>query len=308
MGVIGQIIMLFMLILLGFTIRKMGIVSEAINKEISSFVLKVALPAFLISSMDFPFSKEVLWDSVWLIVISFLVYFASIIISKLYSRLMKNSGRSRDVMEYVIIFSNSGYMGYPVVYHIFGEKGVFYAAIYNLSFSVLVWSYGVYLLKSDAHAVNLSWYQRIKNTMSPGLVAILVGYFSFLTGLKFPQVFMSLFEMVGSTTTPLSMMFIGFILTEVNYKEALKNVQIWYLSGIRLVLVPALTYVALYALGVSGLMLYIPVIISAMPAAANTAIFASQFESDYKLGSLLIFTTTLLSVGTIPVLMFLLNP
>lgn len=303
MSVMGQIFVLFMLIMIGFAIRKLGIVSSAMNKEVSSFVLNVALPAMLISSMDFPFSMEVLIDSGLLIVISFAVYGVSILLSKLYSRVMGNTGKARDVMEYVIVFSNCGYMGYPVVREIFGEKGVFYAALYNLSFSILIWSYGVYLLKSDDAVKKISIRARLKRVVSPGLVAIVIGYFMFLTGLSFPEPVKVILEMLGDTTTPLSMMFIGFILTEVKFKEAMQNTQVWWISLLRLVVIPVLTFTALTLIGFKGLTLYVPVIISAMPAAANTAIFASQFNSDYKLGSLLIFATTLLSLGTIPILM-----
>jgi predicted permease len=305
MAVMGQIFVLFSLIVLGYIIKKLDVVSSAINKEIGSFVLNVALPAFIVTSMDFPFSVEVLKDSAFLIVISFSVYGGSILLSKLYSKLTKTQGQSRDVMEYVIIFSNTGYMGYPVIYELFGEKGVFYAAIYNMSFNILVWSYGVHLLKSKDQKIRVPFMTRLRKIFNPGLVALLIGYTLFLTGFEIPGPLRTMLTMVGSTTTPLSMMFIGFILTEVRLKDAFFNWHMWAISGLRLVLIPVLTFFVLSALGFEGLTLYIPVVISAMPAAANTAIFSSQLGSDYRLGSLLIFASTLLSVGTIPLLIFL---
>lgn len=305
MAILTQIFVLFALIVIGYIVRKLGLVTAAINREIGALVLNIALPAFIISSMDFPFSLEVLKDSALLVVISFAVYGASIAISKVYTRLTRAKGPGRPVLEYVITFSNSGYMGYPVVYEIFGEKGVFYAAIYNMAFNILVWSYGVHLLRGKGTEVKMDLASRLRKIFNPGLVALIIGYTLFLTGTDLPEGIKKVLQMVGSTTTPLSMMFIGFILTEVPLKEALKSSHVWAVSALRLVLIPALAYLVLTALGVSGLTLMIPVLIAAMPAAANTAIFASQLGGDYHTGSLLIFASTLLSVITIPLLMYL---
>lgn len=307
MEIFNQIFVIFALIIVGYIIRKLGIVSQAFNREISRFVLNVALPAFLLSSMQFEFSIEILQASGLLVAISFAVYALSIALSKLYSKITGVSGASRAVIEYVIVFSNCGYMGYPVVGQIFGEKGVFYAAIYNLSFNILIWTYGINLLKGKRDTTVTTLESRVKRIVNPGLVAIVIGYVMFLLNLSFPAPVVNLLKSVGSTTTPLSMMFIGFILTEVKLKSALKDYHLWLTSALRLIAIPALTYLALNMLGLTGLTLYIPVIISAMPAAVNTAVFAAEYGADYKMGSLLIFSSTLLSALTIPILLLIMK-
>ncbi len=301
-----QILVIFLMILLGYVVRKKNVVTQAFNKELSSFVMNVALPAFILKSMAFDFSFEILKKSTWLVVISFCVYGFSIVLSKFYSKIMGNEGASKAVLEYVIIFSNTGYMGYPVVAQIFGDIGVFYAAIYNLSFNILVWSYGVDLLRSKDEEV-LTLKMRLKHLVNPGLIALAVGYFMFLTGLKFPAPIKVLLDAVGNTTTPLSMMFIGFILTEINIKSSFKNPQLWYVGIIRLIIIPAVTFLGLTMFGFTGLTLYIPVVISAMPAAVNTAVFSAKYDSDYQLASLLIFSSTFFSAITIPLLLLIIK-
>jgi predicted permease len=56
----------------------------------------------------------------------------------------------------------------------------------------------------------------------------------------------------------------------------------------------------LSTLGFEGLLLQVPVVLSAMPASANSAIVASRYGNDYRLASKLIFVTTLLCIITIP--------
>ncbi len=306
MAVLNQIFVLFSLILVGYVVKKLKIVSDEFQAGIAPLVLNVTLPAFILSSMTFEFSLEILKSSGKLIIISFAMYGVAFILSKLYSRVFKNKDKQRAVLEYAIMFSNSGYMGYPVVAQLFGEKGVFYAAIYNLSFTVLIWTYGVDLLRSNKDD-RISLKKRLLALINPGLIAVLLGFSMFVSGLKFPQPVYSLLNLIGSTTTPLSMMFIGFILTEIKPSAVVKNYQLWLISLIRLVVMPVLVYFILSVLGFTGLVLYIPVVIVAMPVAVNVAVFASRYQSDYRLGSLLIFTSTLLSIVTVPILMLLIH-
>ncbi len=304
MTVFSQIFVLFALIIVGYISKKLKLIPDQLQSGIAPFIMNITLPAFILSSMNFEFSVETLQSSGWLIVISFAMYGIAFIASKLYSKVVPNGPRQRAVIEYAIMFSNSGYMGYPVVAQLFGERGVFYAAIYNLSFNVLVWTYGVDLLTGSKN-VDMTVKQRLLALINPGLIAVVLGFTMFLFNLSFPAAIYSILNSIGGMTTPLSMMFIGFILTEIKPSAIFKNVQLLTVSAIRLIALPALTYLILALLGFTGLMLSIPVVIVGMPVAVNVAIFASRYQADYRLGSLLIFTSTLLSVITVPLMMLL---
>jgi predicted permease len=70
---------------------------------------------------------------------------------------------------------------------------------------------------------------------------------------------------------------------------------------IRLVGIPLAVFAALKLLGFSGYLLIVPVLFSAMPAAANISILADQFGGNEELASRLVFISTLFSVFTLPV-------
>jgi len=297
-----QVLVLFLLIIAGVIIKKKGIVTDHINAEVSSLVVNVCLPAFILSSMAFDFSLEVLTNSGLLVVISFSIYGVSIALSKVLNKGLGLKGAARDVYEYVAVFPNCGFMGYPVLHAAFGQEAVFYAAIYNLSFSVLVWSYGVFIMQRShrENAEQRSIFSIIKSSVNPAMIAVLLGFLMFLTGIKLPGPIHQTVKMIGSATTPLSMMFIGFILAEVHPRELFSDKRDFLLTFHRLVILPALVYFTLTTIGISGITLVIPVVITAMPAAANSAILASRYQSDFKLASKLIFITTLFSILTIP--------
>lgn len=300
MIIINQVFVLFLLIVSGFAIKKLKVVSDNINKEISSLVINVALPAFIITSMNQSFTPEILKNSIVLLFISASVYIFAIIFAKIYVKLNGYSGSKKDIYEYIIVFANVGYMGYPVVSVALGEIGVFYAAVYNLSFNFLVWTYGVHLITRTSENKDVK-----KNIFNPGFVALIIGFSLFLLSINLPDPIYRTLKMIGSTTTPLSMMFIGFILADVSIKELYTDKGPFALSFVRLILLPTIVLIVLKLLSFDGYMLSIPVLLSAMPAAANTSILASRYDGDVRLASKATFLSTLLSIFTIPIILSL---
>jgi hypothetical protein len=101
-------------------------------------------------------------------------------------------------------------------------------------------------------------------------------------------------------------MFIGFILADSDIKQLTMDWKVYAFSVLRLLIMPICVYLVLKNLGYEGLLLGVPVVISAMPAAANSAVIAAQFGSDYQLASRVIFISTLASIATIPIFVALL--
>lgn len=301
---INKIILLFLLIIIGYIAKKAKFVESEIKSHISSLVLNVTLPLYIFTAMQFDFSRDVLKETGQLVLISFLYYLGVTILSYMYAKGFKLKDMKKDVFQYVIIFSNVGYMGYPIMNEIAGDQGRFYAAIYNLSFNLLTWTLGVYIMSRHQNRLERpSVKDRLKHIFNPSLVAVILGFLCFVTSFKLPAIVMETFTSVGGVTTPLSMMFIGIILAEITFKDMVADWSVLLVSMIRLLMIPLLTWVILSALHFEGLVLTIPVVLSAMPAAANTAIVAARYENDYHMASKLIFMTTLLSIVTIPIIL-----
>ena len=92
---VQQVIVLFLLIVAGLFVKKKGIVTDHINAEVSNLVINICLPSFIIASMAFDFSVEVLVNSGMLVVLSFIIYGVSIILSRILTRVLKIQGAQR---------------------------------------------------------------------------------------------------------------------------------------------------------------------------------------------------------------------
>lgn len=293
---------LFILILAGFIIRKFNIVDGNFTKPLSNFLFYVSLPAMIISSMDFPFSPELLADSLCLVVFGTGVMGASVLLSCFFSKILSPDYASRNVYEFSMIFSNFAFMGLPVAGAIFGKKGIFLTSVYTIPIYLIVNTYGIMLMQRDSRG-----WKGIKpgNIINPSIVAALIGFMLFAFSLKFPEFIASPLNMLGSTTTPLSMVLACMLLAGVGLKDMFGNYRVYLVVFIRLLGLPLLVLIILRMFVSDPLLVGVPVINTAMPVAANVSILSEKFGGNSRLGSQCVFISTFLSIATIPVIAWL---
>ncbi|SHH78542.1 hypothetical protein SAMN02745135_02118 [Caloranaerobacter azorensis DSM 13643] len=300
--VLNQVLVLFILLMLGFILKKINIITDELGKGLSTLIIYVTLPALIITSMNYKFSRDILSNSIRLIIIGIIVYIFMIVVGIIFVKLLNIQEPQKGIYLFLTIFPNVGFMGYPVVEVAFGKIGVFYAAIYNLIFNVLIWTLGVILVNPE-HKKKIN----LKSLINPGTVSIVLGFILFIFSIKLPKpIYISLHKL-GASTTPMAMLVVGSLLGDAKFKEIFGNIKLFIVALLRLIIIPLSVLFVLIRLNLSPIVAGIPVIISSMPAAANAAIFARRFDSDYRLASQGVFLTTLISILTIPFILFILN-
>lgn len=301
-NVLDQSIILFLLIVIGFIARKKNIVTDETIKGFSEFVLKVTLPLFIIVSMDKEFSKDKIVYSGLILGISVITYLFKILLSKAFIKYADPLDIQKGVYRFIIIFSNSGFMGYPIAYALYKDDGVFYAAMLNITFNILIWTLGVKLMNTQTE----DHQDGLKNLiLNPGIFSVIIGLILFLTPLTLPKLLTEPMAMVGGMTTPMAMIVVGGILGGTKIGSAFKNKKLIIVSLIRLILIPLFILLVLLPFNLPKIVLGITVIIDAMPAAANTAIFARRYDSDYCLASQGVFLSTLMNIVTTPLILYI---
>ncbi|MDK2799540.1 MAG: malate permease [Clostridiales bacterium] len=302
MSTFNQILVLFMMLMIGFVVRKLNIVDHTFSKNLSNFLFNIVFPATIIHSMIYPFSIDVLIDSIWLIVISLGVIVFSVIVAMVTIRFLNTDELSRNVYEFGIIFSNFGFMGFPVVQALFGQEGIFYTSIFILPMRLLLNSLGI-IIMSRGLGDRIKW--NFKSFINPPVVSVLIGFFVFIFSIKFPQPIEMTISMVAATTAPLSMILAGILLATAKFSEMFSNYHVYIISFIRLFFLPVCVLIVLRLFDLDLLMIGVPVIITAMPMAANASILAEKYNGNAYLGAQCVFISTLISIITIPLIVFL---
>lgn len=298
--VLIQTVALFILIFIGYILRKTNIIKPSDVKGMSELIVKVTLPLLIINSMAIDFSKDKIIFSVVVFIISSIAFFIKNIFGKQIVKIMRSKGSQSDVYRSMMLFSNSAFMGFPVVNAVYGKEGIFYAAIINVSFTIFIWTLGIDILDKKNDKKNY-----IDLIKKPGILSIIIGLFFFFLPITIPTIIEIPLVMIGDMTTPLAMLTIGAMLTESNMFDIFREKRLFVISAIRLVLFPILFMFSLFLLPLPSKIVGILLILESMPVASTVAIFSKQYDSDYKLASQGVFLSTLLNIVTIPIILYL---
>jgi malate permease and related proteins len=145
----------------------------------------------------------------------------------------------------------------------------------------------------------------VKALTNPAIVAVLAGSILFFFSIKLPLPIFKTLDMVGSITTPLSMIVIGSMLAELNFQELFNDFSVYYSAVARLLIIPLGAALILNLCGIEHNLLRICIIAAAMPAGTMTAILAKKYNQNTLLASRIVFISTVLSILTLPIIFVL---
>ena len=295
MVLLNKIISLFLIILIGVYGTKKNIINEEVNKGLRRILLEITLPLLVINSFSFDFA-EGMGKNVFISFIYSIVFIAiGGIIS--YILLMPMKGEKKKILHFANVFSNCGFIGFPIINSLYGAEGVVYTSIFNMIFTIVIWTYGVMIFSDKISKENIK-----KVLVNPAIIAVYIGIPMMLFKIKLPSAILDTAKIVGDMTAPISMIIVGSILSKINIKDVFKEVSVYYGSLIKLVLIPLGLIGIKAVLKDNSNIINTIIIIQAMPAAAMTSIFAADFNKEKEYSAIVVFITTLLSIVTITII------
>ena len=292
--VITQIISLFLVALVGFYGGKRNIIDENLSNGLSKLLVEIATPFLVISSFSISYGSNISNNVIKAFIYSIIIFTLTPLLVK--PLLIGIDKENRNVFEFAMVFSNCGFMGFPIAQSVFGNEGVVYAAIFNMVFNVFVWTYGVMLFNNTS-----SFKEVLKSLKNPGILSAVIGLLIMVFSIKIPPIFMNTMKMVGGLTTPISMLIIGSLLSRSELSKIVKDKSMYYGSLIKLILIPASLYFVSLLFKEHSMVLKTLILMQAMPAGAFTTIFAENFNKNKKYSAFIVSFSSLLSIVTIPI-------
>lgn len=291
--------MMFLLIIIGFLLRRSNKITEAGQKCLVDIILYVILPCNIIKAFSAEFDGNFLLKFSQLLAAAILIQVLSLIIAKLcYNRMTDGE---RHVYQYGTVCSNAGFMGNPLAEGVFGHTGLMYASIFLIPQRIVMWTAGVSFFETSADKKEL--YKKILT--HPCMLATYVGFAVMVLNIQFPAVIEDTIFSLSNCCTALTMIYIGTILVDVDYKTILNRNQI-YFSAIRLIIIPAIVFFCCRLAGEDSLITGVCTLLTATPAGSTTSILAAKYHADQISAAKCVVFTTALSVITIPIWSFLL--
>ncbi len=203
-------------------------------------------------------------------------------------------------------FMNSGNYGAPIVLFALGKIGFDYAVIMMVFQSFLMNTIGLFFASlggEDEASIKESFQKVIRMPVIHGAIA---GIILQLLSIHIPKPFMEAISLIADASIPTVMLVLGMQLAVIANKRVAYRFVSW-VTFIRMVISPIIAIFIVSFLPISTLLKDVLIIQAAMPAAANTTMFAIQFGTEPDLVSFTTLITTLLSIITIPIVLFYLG-
>lgn len=321
--IIYNVMLLFIMMIPGIILKKCGIAPEGFGKGLSNLVLYIAQPALVFLAYFKDFNVDILFNSIYVLVFSFIAHAIFAVIALLLFKGAEDA--KRRMLRFATVFSNAAFMGIPLIAAVLEDSypgATLYASIYNISFNLFLWTLGVYLCTGgrDFDGNNVPDHiDHIKSGMSfkkallhPVTIAAVLGliFFCFSLHTYVPTIITESLTMLKNLVAPLSMVVIGLRLADMNFEGCFKDKYLYLFLGLRHIALPFIMVLILKLLPLFGMDIHpavttVVVIMASAPAATSATMFAEMYSCDASYVSRAVTISTLLSIVTMPLMTML---
>lgn len=296
--VVNQVFIMFLLIAVGFVLYRLKLVSDQTNKQLTSIVLFVVGPALILNTYQMDFNPKDAKN----MMLGFLLSLISILLAIFLSYLLYFKGKKESVPteRFCVIFSNCGFIAVPLMNALFGAIGVFYCNTYITIFNIVLWTYGISMMRRTDHQEKKTFAQHMKPFLNPTMVSIAIGLTMYFFRIKFPKPVGEAISYISGMNTPLAMIVCGVYIAQSDLLGAIKKLRVYYSVVLKGILLPLLVVAVFYFLPFDQTLRTTILITAACPTGANAMLIASGYGGDVERASNVFAISTLLSIITLP--------
>ena len=296
-----KIAQLFLVMLLGFLLVKLGLVKSTDATVLSRISLYLLMPCAIIESFRVELTGEVLIGLLFAFVAAVSVHLLLFGVDFLYARF---TGAKR-LERASVFYSNSGNLIIPIVTFCLGGEYVIYSTAFLVVQLVLIWTHGVCLF------VGKEGRSLKKILLNVNLIAILVGVVLLVSGLRVPDFLGDITSSLGSMVGYIGMLIAGMTAASVDLGRMIRRKSLYAVSLMRTVVAPLLAFgLLLGILAVSSVadgekILLITFLATMTPTAATVLQFAQIHDTEPDYAVAINVMSTVFSCATMPLLVLL---
>lgn len=297
-----KVFTIFIIAAIGFIANKANVLTLEANKYFTNLLLYITLPCMIIGSITSnELSQETLKSTaevaIGTIIYIFITWGIGLIIVKFLSYEPKED---KGIMLVLFCGLNTGFMGFPITYSIFGDTAFYFMVIQNCTFGLYYYFIQILQLHYGSRTkVDLK--SIIKSFCNLCMLATFIGFTILFTGIRVAPPVSELLKLLGDATTPVSMILLGIQLANSDLKGAIKNNKLFAMALANVLLVPVITFLICNWLPITNWAKMILVFSSAFPGAILSVPMSEREGKNSSLMAEGVSLTILMSMITLPI-------
>ena len=294
--VFEQVFLLLLFGGVGYLLAKTKIADSGHTKLLSALCLYVFLPSNVFKTFAGRFTVAYLTEKYVLVLGAAVIVAVLALVAIPLSRLLTKHDYQQKIYHYSLTIPNFGYIGYALAEGIFGGDTLLDVMMFAIPLSAYTYTIGYCMLTNSKVT--------LKRLCNPVTVAMALGMVVGLSGISMPSVIGSFLGSASGCMAPISMLLTGMVITEYAMKDMLSRWRVYFVTALRLLVIPCVFGLVLRLLRLEVLVLPAVLMLS-MPCGMNTIIFPKLLGEDCKTGAAMAFVSTLLCCLTIPLCLYL---
>jgi len=292
--VLNQTILMFLLMSVGFVLRKMGLLSVQGVKELCNLLIYVVIPSVIIKAYFIEKTDQITNE----LLLSFVFAIVALAISMLVAWIV--FGKRYPVENFSTSFASAGFIGIPLVSAVLGLQAVFYITGMVACLNILQYTYGQSLLKGDFKSLTLR-----KILLNPIIIGLGIGLLIYFTGFKTPEMIKSVVNSASALNAPIAMFVVGTYLTQVDFTTLIKSKITFLTSFFRLLVIPILTLLVFSLIPGNALMKLAVLLAASAPVGFNVVVFCQLNNVECTDGVKDVCMSSVLSILTMPLIVYI---
>lgn len=291
---------IFCIFIVGFIAQKILKLDIANLSKMSLYVLSpfLAFKTF--------YTHQLTIQYIYYIIYIFALCFGLVIITSIWSIIKKYSIKERCALVLSSCFMNNGNYGTPVILVFFGMQGFELAVIMMVLQQFVMSTVGIY------YAAKGSDYQDVvsqkdviaKVIRMPVAYGAILGIIFQLCHIPLDATILVPIEMIGNSSIVVIMIILGMQLAKLKISN-IDYAKILFALINKMIFAPLIALMLVYFMPIDFMYKQILIVLAAMPTAANTTLMSVQFNTKPELVSSTTFISTILSLITLPIILWL---
>ena len=298
---VQEIIKLFAMMVMGYVIVKVGLLKSSDSKSLSVIMAYLINPCVILNAFQVDATPEVQKGLLLACAAAAAVHILFLTVTAILKKPLH-----LDVIERAsLIYPNAGILVIPLVQSLLGQEYVIYSSAFIAIQLILLWTHCKNMLCEEQ---SVDWKKIIFNV---NIISIAVGIVLFLLRIEFPSGVQDVLGSMSNMIGPLGMLIAGMVIADKSLLSVFSRKRSYLSATLRLLIYPALVLILMRIIyNISGgadsrnilLTVYLA---SITPACAMITTMAQLYDRDAAYSSSLYVLTTLLSVITMPLMVYL---
>jgi len=291
-AVFGQVLKLFVFIILGFILTRKKILPEEAPLAFSKFLIWLCIPALSFKTFSANFTVQVVRSSGILFLVSGGMIALSYLVGMLMARLFSKDGYTRNVITYSVTVPNTGYFGNVLIIALLGDVWQMRFQFFNLL--LIMFSY------TEGYRLMLGRKISLKSFVNPMFIAMLAGMAAGLMKLDVPEVAYDILTSLVNCLGPVSMVSAGCVIARYSLKKILSEKLVYITVFIRMIIMPSLA-LWLRSLGIIPVEYAMLLVLQqCLPTGLNSVVYPVSVGRDSSLGAGMVCVSSVLAILTVP--------